>query len=271
MANIFAITTPADDVKADAEGKASAVFTVTNTTGKPIRGIAKARALESTQQGWLDVEGETERDFGAHGTEQFKVIFNRPASPAPSGSAAAPVEKFPFRLDIASAANPDEDFSEGPSVHVEVQAGAPPPPPRVFPWWIILVIGGVVLLGGGVALFLVMQKSCASPPAFTGTWKMKTPPENRQFIGTLRIQQSEKGELSALVWKFGDADTGGGFAKLTGEITEGAGIMFGPLDNRGTTMKLKCKIIEEGRLSLNYSLMSPSSVPVEITQVLDRE
>ncbi len=79
MANIFAITTSAVDIKADAEGKASAVFTVTNTTGKPIRGIVKARAMGNTQQEWLDTEGELERDFGANGTQQFTVNFRKPA------------------------------------------------------------------------------------------------------------------------------------------------------------------------------------------------
>ena len=80
MANIFAITTASEDIKADAGGKAKAVYTVTNTSSKPIRGIARVRPLGNTQQDWLAVEGENERDFSANGTQQFTVNFEKPAA-----------------------------------------------------------------------------------------------------------------------------------------------------------------------------------------------
>jgi serine/threonine-protein kinase len=43
-----------------------------------------------------------------------------------------------------SEENPDEDFTEGPSVAFAV--AAPPPPKKKFPWWILAVVGGVLLL-----------------------------------------------------------------------------------------------------------------------------
>ena len=154
MGNIFAITTPAETIKADAGGKASAIFTVTNTSNKPIRGIALAKAIGATQQGWLDVEGETEKDFGAGGTQQFTLNFT---------ASGGEVGKFPFRLDVASATNPDEDFTEGPIVNVQTAA---PPPQAVksgFPLWIILVIGVLVLLIVGLILFIVLRTGSSNP------------------------------------------------------------------------------------------------------------
>lgn len=153
MANVFAITTATADIKANNDGKAAAVFTVTNNSNKPVRGIAKAKALENTQQDWLTVDGENERDFAAHGTQQLTVNFAKPVAPAAPGDSPRPPEKFPFRLDVASAVNPDEVFTEGPQVTVEVTPPLPPPVKKPFPWWLIAVIGAVVLV---VAIVLVV-------------------------------------------------------------------------------------------------------------------
>jgi beta-lactam-binding protein with PASTA domain len=150
MAKTFTTTTTATDtLKADAKGHAEAVFTVTNTTGRPVRGMARAKALGNTQKEWLSVSGETERDFGGGSTEQFTLNFD---------AAGAPAGKYPFRLDVASAVNPDEDFTEGPTVNVEMASVAPAVEPKKgFPKWIFFVIGGVVLLAIiGVVIWLVV-------------------------------------------------------------------------------------------------------------------
>src|ERR1044072_1055837 len=146
MANIFNMTAAATEVKADAEGKATAICTVTNALDKPVRGIAKAKALGNTQQDWLSVKGEVERDFGAHATEQFTVEFSKPAGSATPGTSAAPPEKFSFRLDVFSAANPDEEFTEGQTVNVEVKQPEALPVKKPFPWWILIVAGAVLIL-----------------------------------------------------------------------------------------------------------------------------
>lgn len=164
MANIFAITTVNDKLKADA-GSATIVFTVTNTTSRPLRGIAKIKPLGSTEAQWLKIDGETERDFPAGGTHQFTVIFNKPKPAAPP-IGAQPAELFPFRLDEISAANPDEDFTEGPMVTIEI------PEQKVeekkpFPWWIIPV-AAVLLIFAGVILWLVLRNGGAKVPEVTG-------------------------------------------------------------------------------------------------------
>ena len=138
-----------DTLKADAKGHAEAVFTVTNVTARPVRGMARARALGDTKREWLSIGGETERDFGGGGTEQFSVSFD---------AAGAPPGKYQFRLDVASAINPDEDFREGPTVTVEVGAAAlPAAPAKKFPLWVIPVILGVVVIIGVVVLILALR------------------------------------------------------------------------------------------------------------------
>ena len=125
MARTFAITTTAAEKKADAKGHAEAVFTVTNTTARPVRGLAKAKALVSTKQDWLKLAGDSERDFAPGATQQFIIGFDGPVTTA---------VKYSLRLDVASAANPDEDFIEGPVVTIEMPPAAIKKP---FKWWII--------------------------------------------------------------------------------------------------------------------------------------
>ncbi len=141
----FTITTSATDtLKADAKGHAQAVFVVTNATARPVRCIARPKPLGDTKQEWLTISGETERDFGAGATEQVTVNFD---------AAGAPAGKCSFRLDVASALNPDEDFTEGPTVNVEAAAPAPVSPPKRAPNWILLPGSAILLALLGVALF----------------------------------------------------------------------------------------------------------------------
>ena len=111
MRNSFSVTTTSDVIKADASGRAQAAYTVTNTSSRPVRGLATVKAQGTTKREWLSIAGETERDFAAGATENFTVNF------AATGASAG---KYPFRLDVAAAVNPDEDFTEGQVVNVEV-------------------------------------------------------------------------------------------------------------------------------------------------------
>jgi hypothetical protein len=153
MANSFTITTAADNLQADEGGRATIVFTVTNATARPLRGVAKVKPLDNTQAGWLKIEGETERDFPAGGTHQFTVVFDKPKSDA--ATAAPQSEKYRFRFDAISANNPDEDFTEGPVVTIEAteQKVVPPKP---FPWWILILVA-ILLIVGGIIVYLVLR------------------------------------------------------------------------------------------------------------------
>src|ERR1044072_3570898 len=155
MAKIFAITTGTEDIKAGADGKAGVVFKVVNSSNKPARGIATVKPFGNTQQDWLSIEGEIERDFSANGDQSFTVTFNKPPV---AGQAS---EKFPFRFDVASAENPDEVFTEGPQVKVETRAVPLVEKKKPFPWWILIVIGGVAVLAGLVVLVIFLTRSPA--------------------------------------------------------------------------------------------------------------
>jgi len=184
MAKTFTITTTATDtLKTKEKGHAEAVFTVTNTTARPVRGMARARALESTKQEWLQITGESERDFAPGGTQQVVVTFDAPvATPPPSGpkpadattptsptpTGAAAADKYSFRLDVASATNPDEDFTEGPVVNVELPAPKPVVPPKPFPKWILIPIAAVVLIGIGVGLYFALRDKNVAVPNVVG-------------------------------------------------------------------------------------------------------
>ena len=153
MAKSFVITTTATEpLRADASGQARAVFTVTNTTARVVRGLAKVKPLGDTKREWLSLEGEPERDFPARGTHQFTVNFNGPAT-APGGSTpataaqdgATPPAKYAFRFDIESAQDPDEDFAESPAVTVELMPATRRE--KKFPWWILIVLGALLFIG----------------------------------------------------------------------------------------------------------------------------
>ena len=157
MTNSFAVTSLATEpLKLDRSGKATVVFTVTNTTSKPLRGLAKVKALGNTKQEWLSIAGETERDFPAGGTQQFAVDFN---SSAPSAATASPLQsgKYEFRLNVASSANSDEDFTESSPVVIEVPQLTPPPPPNLWRW-IIPAIAIVLIVLAASAWFLLSPK-----------------------------------------------------------------------------------------------------------------
>ncbi len=157
MATLFTITTGKEEIEADSAGRASAVFNVLNTSNKPVRGIATVKPLGNTQQDWLTIEGEVERDFSANSGQPFTVTFDKPSI------AGQQAEKFPFRFDIASAANPDEVFTEGPQVKVQVKARPIVEEKKPFPWWILIVIGAAALLAGVVVLVIVLTRSPGGP------------------------------------------------------------------------------------------------------------
>jgi beta-lactam-binding protein with PASTA domain len=60
-------------------------------------------------------------------------------------------------LDVASFSNPDEDFTEGPTVSLEILAAALPTAEKKFPIWIGVVIAAIVLLVGGVLTWLLTR------------------------------------------------------------------------------------------------------------------
>ena len=170
MARLFDITTTSDTASTAPAGTVRLVFTVTNTTQRPLKGSLRVKPLDSGQASWLAIEGEAERDFPPGLAHQVEVTAKVPA-----GTAAS---KFRVRLDALSVTNPDDDFTEGPAVSVTVVAGKPDDKGGGVKWWVWLILGMVFLLVAGVVAFLVLKpkpkpQGTDAPPAALGEFSDK--------------------------------------------------------------------------------------------------
>ena len=112
MAAPFVITSPTNTVLLGTDRTGQAAFTVSNQTGRAVRARASVAALDPTQVGWLAVTGMAERDYPSGGTEQITVTVTVPPDLAAG--------LYPFRLDVTSVVNPDEDWAQGPVVAFQV-------------------------------------------------------------------------------------------------------------------------------------------------------
>jgi hypothetical protein len=152
----FTVTTDNTKLTLDPSGSAQASFTVTNTTMQPTTGRLLATAEGTAAAQWFTIVGDPTREFPANGAEQVAVQVAVPTGSSPGS--------YSFRLDAVGEEDPDEDYSQGPSVGFEIPE-PPPVTPRKFPWWIVIV-ALIVLIGIGVAIWLI-TKSPNKPPTPT--------------------------------------------------------------------------------------------------------
>ena len=161
MSSPFAITTTTNTVSLDERRRGQTSFTVSNSSKSVIRGHANIVAQPSSAASWLTLLDEAERSFAGAGSQQYAVQIAIPAN--------AKAGEYTFQLNVSDLANPDENFSEGPTVRFTVEESTAPQK-KPFPWWIVVaIIGALILLGGGVySLSRVSQKApsaVASAPA----------------------------------------------------------------------------------------------------------
>jgi N-acetylneuraminic acid mutarotase len=141
MPNSFAITAATTTIALEGNRQGQASFTVSNTTAHPVRGRAHVVAQPASAAPWLSLQGEAERDFAGTGSQQYIVQLTVPPT--------APAGDYTLRLDMVNVADPDDDFSQGPTVKFTVAAPTPVPV-KPFPWWIVAVaVGVLIVLGGG--------------------------------------------------------------------------------------------------------------------------
>ena len=148
MAKLFDISLPAasTNLKLHAKEKTEITYTVSNLSGRHVRGRVSLRPDDpAVKNKWVTLTEESEKDFGENGTFQFKVTVNMPVNATPG--------KYTFRLDAVNADVPDEGDS-GPTVGLEV-IGAPP---ASFPKWIIPVAAVVLLLVIGLVTWMLWPK-----------------------------------------------------------------------------------------------------------------
>ncbi len=146
--SIFTITAPSDSVRLDSRNHGEVVFTVTNTSGRTLRGRAKVIPQDPKQSGWIKVGGEAEREFAVNGTQQFTVSVDVPKDGKPG--------KYSFRFDTVSVELPDEEYTQGPTISFAPQAPVTPNGKSSFPLWLIPIIAIVVLSIVGVGIWLLV-------------------------------------------------------------------------------------------------------------------
>jgi len=145
MPSSFAITTAANSAPLDGNRQGQVVFTVSNTSVRAVRGRARVTPDNAAAATWFTLAGGAERDFSVNGTQQYTLQIAVPPTTAAGN--------YTVRLDMVGVDNPDEDFTQGPSVTIAVPA--PLPVKKPFPWWIIAVAAVVLIL----AIVLITRSS----------------------------------------------------------------------------------------------------------------
>ena len=213
----FTVTTASERVTLDDSGVARASFTVTNTSPQALRGRLVAQPIGAAKAEWFAVVGESLRDFAPDGAQQVVVELKVPRGTTPG--------TYSFRLDAVSAVEPDEDFTEGPSVAFDVK---PPPPKKKkkFPWWILAIVGAVLLLIIiGVVVWLLVRDTGTKVPTVVG--EPKATAENRLTdagftVKALSVQVAER-EKHGIVQS--QVPEGGTTQKKKTEVTINVGRM----------------------------------------------
>ncbi|HXJ92194.1 MAG TPA: PASTA domain-containing protein [Terriglobia bacterium] len=156
MAITFTVTAASEKVPLDAKGTGDIAFTVSNKSGRSVRGRVKVVPQAPAIKSWLALVGDVEQDFLPGRTQQVTVRVT-----VPPGSAEG---TYAFRLDCVSVEQPDEDYTQGPTVSFPV--AKPKEKPKPFPWWI--PVAAALLLGAvGVSVWLY-ERGRVDVPNVTG-------------------------------------------------------------------------------------------------------
>jgi len=165
MAKLFDISIPegASNLKLDSQGRGSVHYTVKSLTRTPIDARAVLIPMPNAQadpnhpvtKGWVRIDGKAERHFDVNGEDAFTVTVAVPPK-APAGT-------YSYRLDVVSAARPDEGDSS-PAVAFKVEAKQTPPPK----WGLIAAVIAIVVVVGGVMTWLIVRKSGGGVPNVVG-------------------------------------------------------------------------------------------------------
>jgi hypothetical protein len=161
MAKLFDISIPdgASTLRLDSKGKGTMHYTVRSLSRIPIdaKGVlvpvpsSPADPSHPVPKGWVKIDGKAERHFEVNGEDAFTVTVTVPPQGAVAGT-------YSYRLDVVSAAKPDEGDSSS-VVNFKVEAPAPKPKPN---WMLIVAIIAAVVVIGGVVTWLALRNSGGS-------------------------------------------------------------------------------------------------------------
>jgi beta-lactam-binding protein with PASTA domain len=150
----FQIDLPAgmSTIKLDSKGCATVQYTVKNVSGLVKDGRAVLLSIPQSnppkgayENGWIKIDGATDRHFAADQEEVFNVKIAVPPKSA-AGS-------YNFRLDVVDVARTDVGDSARPLQFQVVETAAKPMPK----WPIFAALIALVLIGGGVAAWLLTR------------------------------------------------------------------------------------------------------------------
>jgi hypothetical protein len=185
----FTVTAAGQKVQLDGTGAAQAQYTVTNTSVDELSGRLLATPQDPAKGEWFTIDGEATREFAPAAAEQVRLQIKVPAGTPPA--------TYSVRLDAVSEVNPDEDFTEGPSVAFDVTLPKPPVPWWKRFWW-IFVIAGVVLLAiiGVVVWLLVRGNSNTTTTNTTTTTNVNVVSQGQTAIKGTWLWDAESGQLT---------------------------------------------------------------------------
>lgn len=151
MSQLFDITVASKQLRLDTTGYGETTFTVTNTSSEALRVATRLVTDNPKYQNWLKIESDSERNFPAKGTHQYRVKIDVPPDEFQG--------HFNFRLDAYSVEEPEDKFTEGQTVFVEMPPVVKPKPKKGFPWLVAIIVVLVLTnIGSGVALWLLKQQ-----------------------------------------------------------------------------------------------------------------
>ncbi len=116
-------------------------FTVTNTSGRPLRARAELKDSDGgATPRWCRLAADPRHDFETAETAQIVVEVEFGAGSAPGDHG--------FRLDVVDIDKPEESFSRGPVTSCRLLAAESPA--RGFPGWVAAAAMAAVLLAAGL-------------------------------------------------------------------------------------------------------------------------
>jgi hypothetical protein len=144
----FQVATTTPELSLGTARHGTAEYTVRNLTGKRLRARVWITPLESAAAGWFAIDGATELLFEVGAEQSVRVSVAADPKAAPG--------HYSFRLDVASATEPDDEWANGPAVVFEL-AAPEVQPRRPFRWRrVALGAGGLLAFTGGAAVAFML-------------------------------------------------------------------------------------------------------------------
>lgn len=158
MPTVFEITIPQNNIRLDANRAGTASFTLTNISGRSLRGRITITADQADAQSWLSISGDSERNYNVGAVDQVDIKIAPPASAVPGS--------YSFSISAADTNLPDDTRTQGPSVSFELLP-IPIEQPKLNPLLIIIPI--LVVLAIVIVLVIAF-----SNPALTDAERTQT-------------------------------------------------------------------------------------------------